>query len=990
MREETTRICQYCSASLSGISGRRVRCRFCGEENFITAWSGEVQSLLDSASNFRNLKQHYNALKTYSDILIIDPECTEALWGRLLANYGVEIIGREGDVKFIITFLQETPLQNNNDYNTLLLVVRRKLDGESEAKQYENFAQKIENLRQNTLEITKTLDPYDVFICFSDTEKNIEGRKLTDYDVALSLYEKLEREGLNVFFSTQSLAGISDEEKEPIIYHALTTAKSMVLLATTNECLEETSVHNQWSRFFDIRLKDTRKELITYFWKTVRHNLLPDTLKNYFSSSKSDIRVHDDEKRSIKNLSQKVLEVNAKFCSTEKIQLRESDFKNEKESIRREKVDLGLEKRQKLGTHKIASISADAKELIASAKNAIKRGSFTFAEKLIYEDLLPEKSNNHEVILLKLFTKSEARDLDELFSHHRNLSNRELIDLYITHAPRESSEEFLNCWIELITNLKGVNSLKESLKDIEYIVQFDVSRHKQLVDFVEKKAIETLDSDIIETLERCLFSGDVGRFVFLYSSLGKRHFAKKDKTKALFYFDKALELDEGHLGTLFEKYKVKHFNDNIFTSEARADALSIFEFKHCKPETREKYLDKIIDTLIEECECTTKLCFEKNVDYYLPFYNRKKDQQVIINKVYNEMHKFGFFNIAEKYCAVAISLEPRARHYFNLLQIKLHCYSQNDLINFKDPEIYKTDEFKQAIRAAGSEGNEKFIDTLNELSRKQQENIVSKKAKRTAPIPPSPEHCVLLENARLKKKLEQVKFEKEAIKLEKEIVKAEKQKLKDKKHVYIVFALVSGIALLFASLAGTIFISLTRAFPNPPRYPSLFNLGAGITDFFRQIFGDGFWNSGLESMPIIFNILFYSGIISILVWTLLKKKKISAISKFLIAIGSIVFVLNIVASTSLLIANSNDIGRGLLNGAIHIFSQFVGGGFWQHVSLLWLSGSSEILATLNFVYYIALVMLGLGIFLHLKQKREQKIVHQIEKKYSQESDVNSL
>ena len=85
----------------------------------------------------------------------------------------------------------------------------------------------IEEIRKGIIEVSSNEEPYDIFICYKETDAL--GRRTPDSVIAMDLYKKLKSEGYKVFFSRISLRNKVSEQYEPYIYNAINTAKVMIV-----------------------------------------------------------------------------------------------------------------------------------------------------------------------------------------------------------------------------------------------------------------------------------------------------------------------------------------------------------------------------------------------------------------------------------------------------------------------------------------------------------------------------------------------------------------------------------------------------------------------------------------------------------------------------------------------------------------------------------------------------------------------------------------
>ena len=127
-------------------------------------------------------------------------------------------------------------------------------------KVYREEAKQIEELRKGIIEVSSKEEPYDIFICYKETDEN--GERTMDSVIAQDVYSALTDKGYRVFFSRITLEDKLGQEYEPYIFAALNSAKVMLTVGTDYEHFNAVWVKNEWSRFLKLMEKDKSKHLI--------------------------------------------------------------------------------------------------------------------------------------------------------------------------------------------------------------------------------------------------------------------------------------------------------------------------------------------------------------------------------------------------------------------------------------------------------------------------------------------------------------------------------------------------------------------------------------------------------------------------------------------------------------------------------------------------------------------------------------------------------
>ena len=249
--------CKCCGGELEKKDELVGVCTYCGAEQPIPKVQDEnIQNLLNRANRLRLNKEFDKAIECYEKILTLNDKEAEVYWGLILSEYGIEYVEDPATLERIPTChrtVLEAVVANENykmamEYSDL---VQRRL--------YENEAKKIDELQKKILEIVRNEKPYDVFICYKQSD---DGTRTVDSAIANDIYHQLTQEGYKVFYAEISLEDKIGKEYEPYIYSALSTAKVMLVLGTKPEYFNAVWVKNEWSRFFQMMKKDRSKLLI--------------------------------------------------------------------------------------------------------------------------------------------------------------------------------------------------------------------------------------------------------------------------------------------------------------------------------------------------------------------------------------------------------------------------------------------------------------------------------------------------------------------------------------------------------------------------------------------------------------------------------------------------------------------------------------------------------------------------------------------------------
>ncbi len=236
-------ICNICGANYEYRNGRWA-CPACGayKPEEIT---NEETTLLFSADQKLRLSEFDDAEWEFDDIVRKYPNNHAGYWGRLRARYGIKY-EEDFDGRRIPTCCATSieSFLSDSDYKKAIELADRKT-----AEYYREQAEYIERVRREWVEKARKEKPYDVFICYKDSDLANGVQRTRDSIAAQELYIHLQNQGYRVFYSRETLRNKVGEKYEPYIFNALSTAKVMVVYGSSAEYIQSTWVKNEWIRF---------------------------------------------------------------------------------------------------------------------------------------------------------------------------------------------------------------------------------------------------------------------------------------------------------------------------------------------------------------------------------------------------------------------------------------------------------------------------------------------------------------------------------------------------------------------------------------------------------------------------------------------------------------------------------------------------------------------------------------------------------------------
>lgn len=251
--------CKMCGGDLTIIENRTVcECQYCGSKQTISAIDDEkIIKLYERANRLRFSNEFDKAATVYESIIEKKDTEAEAYWGMLLCKYGIEYVDDPATDAKIPTChrLSFDSFMDDEDFEFVME------NADSDSKNvYREQAKQIEEVRKGIIEVSGKEKPYDIFICYKETDT--DGNRTLDSVIAQDVYDTLTEKGYRVFFSRISLEDKLGIEYEPYIFAALNSAKIMLAFGTSYDNYNAVWVKNEWSRYLKIIARDKNKYLI--------------------------------------------------------------------------------------------------------------------------------------------------------------------------------------------------------------------------------------------------------------------------------------------------------------------------------------------------------------------------------------------------------------------------------------------------------------------------------------------------------------------------------------------------------------------------------------------------------------------------------------------------------------------------------------------------------------------------------------------------------
>ena len=290
--------CKMCGGDLEVAEGANItECEYCGTKQTVpTADNEKKVNLFNRANRLRIGGEFDKAAAIYESIVAEFPDEAEAYWGLCLCSYGIEYVDDPATAKKIPTCHRASfeSLQKDENFSLALEyadVVAQKV--------YRDEAREIDRIMSEILAVSKSEKPYDVFICYKETDE--KGERTIDSVLAQDIYDALTAKGLKVFFARITLEDKLGKQYEPYIFAALNSAKVMLAIGSKYEYYHAVWVKNEWSRFLKLMAKDKSKTLIPCFKELDAYDM-PEEFKMLQAQDMGKIGAIQDLVRGVEKL----------------------------------------------------------------------------------------------------------------------------------------------------------------------------------------------------------------------------------------------------------------------------------------------------------------------------------------------------------------------------------------------------------------------------------------------------------------------------------------------------------------------------------------------------------------------------------------------------------------------------------------------------------------------------------------------------------------
>lgn len=469
--------CKMCGGTLEiNENETTATCEYCGTEQTIPKITDDVIGNLFNRANTLRLKSEFDkAEEIYNKIVGLDNTQSEAYWGIILCKYGIEYVEDPTTYKRVPTCHRTSydAITADEDYKLAIQYadISQKIIYEAEAKA-------IDEIQKGILTISQNEKPYDVFICYKETDES--GKRTQDSVLANDIYHQLTQEGFKVFYAAITLEDKLGQEYEPYIFAALNSAKVMLVIGSKPEYFTAVWVKNEWSRYLKL-MKGDRSKLLIPCYKDMDAYELPEEFAHLQAQDMGKIGFINDIVRGIKKV------IN----------------KDEPKSAVKETASAGQ-----------AANSAVA-PLLKRISLFLEDGNWQEADEYC-ERVLDRDPENAQAYLYKLMAKMEVRKTEDLRNQAQPFDSEDMYRKTVRFADEElkNTLEEYNAYIKDRNEKKRIESIyNKAVYDMRY-ARDEISYKIIIEDLAEIPGYKDAD----EKKKECEEKAEECRLESLYNS----------------------------------------------------------------------------------------------------------------------------------------------------------------------------------------------------------------------------------------------------------------------------------------------------------------------------------------------------------------------------------------------------------------------------------------------------------------------------------------
>ena len=356
-----------------------------------------------------------------------------------------------------------------------------------------------------------------------------------------------------------------------------------------------------------------------------------------------------------------------------------------------------------------------------------------------YNDKVVELDNgNLNATLVSMYLSVSANCLTDFIRKADAFTDFAMLDSALRKFDAEEVKGFFATMEKIISGLIS----RQASGDVicfwfNFTTKYEFDGRQELIRTTMAKLSTLSDcqtrSELFDSILFCVDSADVDRHIsmrmeFAASLQSEGAFSLADK-----YYAQVLDIEEGNCDAMFGRILCGCGAESEWNLSEAVDKLEDFNafealLRYCPDEdTRCKYLNTVLSAINERSKRVTEKAtiarlasvFDGIVKYYPE--DRNKELLSYTMQFAANAKNSSAFETAEKYYAVALSIDHLCHEaYWGLLQAKLSCRNNDDLIHQKTP-ISNMPEFSSAIAAAGDD--DRSADRYVKLAKDQKDYL---------------------------------------------------------------------------------------------------------------------------------------------------------------------------------------------------------------------------------------------------------------------------
>ena len=648
-------LCKACGGQLTR-EDNGYFCRYCGTHWMVDA-ADDIRAV-DRANAWSALRDgdFEKATELFEHILLAQPKNHEAYWGRALARNGIMYVVDLNEAKKVPTCnnITEEPFLQSAD-------VKKAIDlaPAGVANSYREQAERIEAIRVEWLEKARKEPPYDVFICFKDSDREHGIERTTDSVDAQDLYNALTAEGYKVFFSRISLRNKVAEHYEPYIYNALKTAKVMIVFGEHAEYFNAVWLRNEWGRFKNyIEKGEKHKNSLVVVYKDMHPGDLPAALRARQCLNAADMTFLSDLN---KHIARVIAEVE-KTVRLDRITIKGGQIAKKATTLNTNQIKV-----RELGDGAVAKTDINDKQMMDLAKAYFESGEWGDADKLL-DDVLFNTPNLAEALYLKLLCKHKvSRFLNALPGFDR--ADFGALEKILGCADKDFAEEILRIMYASYANVSNVMYQKI----LEFVLPYNCSGRALKIHEAFEFSIREHRYDIFCYLLTTLASDDVDRYIQYNWDYAKAAESDEERQKCM---QAILDVDAGNMGVLEMRFSM------LWKTASTEELLQRFEELLKYSKDTHTQMVSVLRRILNGIDRAQISAFAK--EFFKYYDGDEKDTLDALRKVADKMIEGGYFEDAQYLLSLAIPNASQSPEiYWALCLVKLKARNENEIVRSK-------------------------------------------------------------------------------------------------------------------------------------------------------------------------------------------------------------------------------------------------------------------------------------------------------------------